>query len=288
MICAAGHARQHVGGEEHQLAIRVDDFAVLGHHAEAVAVAVEGDADFGVGFLERADDVGQIFRLGRVRVMVGEIAVDFAEQRDDLAAEAREQFRCDRAGDAVAAVHDDLQRPGELDVADDLFNVGGLDVGHAALALAVLQVAGLDAPLQILDRVERQRRAADHHLQAVVVGRVVAAGDRDAGVAAEFVGGEVGDRGRHAADVDGVHAGGADAVHQRAGQFGAGQAAVAADGDRFLALLDGQRAEGVADLAHDVGGQGLVDDATNIVGLENFGGELGHGVASGDFVKEEV
>ena len=220
--------------------------------------------------------------------MVGEIAVDFAEQRNDLAAETLEQFRSDRAGDAVAAVHDDLQRAGEFDVADDLVNVGGLDVGAAAFALAVLQVAGLDALLEVLDRVERQRRAADDHLQAVVVGRVVAAGDRDAAIAAEFVGGEVGHRGRHAADVDGVHAGGTDAVHQRAGQFGAGQAAVAADGDGVLALFDGQRAEGVADLAHDIGGQGFIDDATNIVGLENFGGKLGHGVASGDFVKEEV
>jgi hypothetical protein len=109
--------------------------------------------------------------------------------------------------------------------------------------------------LQVLDRIERQRGAADDHLQAVVVWRVVAAGDRDAGVAAKFVGGEIGDRGRHAADVDGVATGGADAVHQRAGQFRAGQAAVAADGDGFLALFERQCAKGMADLAHDIGGQ---------------------------------
>ena len=104
-----------------------------------------------------------------------------------------------------------------------------------------LQVAGLDALLEVLDGIEGQRGAADDHLQAVVVRRVVAAGDRDAGVAAQFVGSEISQRGRHAADIDGVDAGGADAVHQGAGQFRAGQAAIAADGDGRLALFDGQR-----------------------------------------------
>ena len=273
---AAGDARQYIGREEHQLAVRVDDFAVLGDDAEAVAVAVEGDADFGVGFTQGADDVFKIFRLRRVRVVVREIAVDFAEQRHDLATEALEQFRGDRTGDAVAAIHDDFHRPRQLDIADDLVDIGGADVGAAPLTLAVLEVAGFGAPLQVLDGVEGQRRAADDHFQAVVVGWVMAAGDRDAGIAAQFVGGEIGDRGRHATDIDGVHPGGADAVHQRTGQFGAGQAAVAADSNGALALFGGQRAEGVADPADDVGGQRFVDDASNVVGLEDFSGELAH------------
>ena len=145
------------------------------------------------------------------------------------------------------------------------------DVGAAALALAMLQVAGLDALLEVLDGIEGQRGAADDHLQAVVVRRVVAAGDRDAGVAAQFVGSEISQRGGHAADIDGVDAGGADAVHQGAGQFRAGQAAIAADGDGRLALFDGQRAQGMADLANHLGGQRFVDDAPDVVGLEDFG-----------------
>ena len=74
-------------------------------------------------------------------------------------AEACEQFGGDRAGDAVAAVHDDLQRAGQLDVGRDARDVGGLDVGAAPLALAVPQVAGFGARLELLDRVERQRRS---------------------------------------------------------------------------------------------------------------------------------
>jgi hypothetical protein len=45
----AGAAAEDVGGKEHQLTIRVDDLAVLGDDAEAVAVAVESEAEFGVG-----------------------------------------------------------------------------------------------------------------------------------------------------------------------------------------------------------------------------------------------
>ena len=99
----------------------------------------------------------------------------------------------------------------------------------------------------------------------------MAAGDRNTGIAAEFVGGEVGQRGRHAADVDGVAAGGHDAVHQRTGQFRSRQAAVATDRDGRLALLERQRAEGLADLSDDIGGQAFIDDAADVVGFENFG-----------------
>ena len=41
----AGHAREHVRGEQHQLAVRIDDVAVARDHAEAVAVAVEREAE---------------------------------------------------------------------------------------------------------------------------------------------------------------------------------------------------------------------------------------------------
>ena len=151
---AARDSGQHIGCEQHQLAVGIDDFSILGHHAEAVAVAVEGDADFSVGFLEGLDDVGQVFRLRRIRVMVREIAVDFAEQRDDLAAEALEQFRGNRAGHAVAAIHDDLHRAGQLDVADDFLDVGWQNIRAAALALAMLQVARFGAFLQVLNGIK--------------------------------------------------------------------------------------------------------------------------------------
>ena len=46
---APGLRAEHVGGEQHQLPVGVDDAAVLGDDAEPVAVAVEREAELGVG-----------------------------------------------------------------------------------------------------------------------------------------------------------------------------------------------------------------------------------------------
>src|SRR5450755_4183470 len=51
----AGVAPEHVGREEHQLPVGVDDVALSRHDAEPVAVAVEGDAYLGAAALHGAD-----------------------------------------------------------------------------------------------------------------------------------------------------------------------------------------------------------------------------------------
>jgi hypothetical protein len=76
-----------------------------------------------------------------------------------------------------------------------------------------------------------ERLAAQHHLEPVVLGRIVAAGDGNATVGAQFMGGEVGHRGRHPADVDDVDTRLRDAFRQGPCQLRAGEAAVAADDD---------------------------------------------------------
>jgi hypothetical protein len=91
MISPPGTRAEHVGGKQHQLAVGEDDLAVLGDDAETVAVAVEGQADLGVGILQRADHVLQVLGLGRVGVVVGEGAVDLAEQFDQVTAHLAEQ-----------------------------------------------------------------------------------------------------------------------------------------------------------------------------------------------------
>jgi len=52
---------------------------LLGDDAEPVAVAVEGEADLGIALPQRCDEVGKIFGLRRIGVMVGKAPVDFAE-----------------------------------------------------------------------------------------------------------------------------------------------------------------------------------------------------------------
>ena len=66
--------------------------------------------------------------------------------------------------------------------------------------------------VQVRDRVAGQGFAADDDLEAVVVRRIVAAGDRHAGAGAQVVGAEVHHRRRRQADVDDVAAGLAQAV----------------------------------------------------------------------------
>ncbi|EXI69840.1 MAG: hypothetical protein AW08_00333 [Candidatus Accumulibacter adjunctus] len=265
-----GTAAQDVGGKEHQLAVRVDDLAVTGDDAETVAVTVEGEADLGPAVAQRRDQILQVFGLRRVGMVVREAAVDGAEQFDEFATEGPEELRRDATGDAVAAVDGDLHRPCQADVAADPRQVRRLHVGAAGLAGTVLQAIGVDALPDALDRLAGQRLAGDDHLQSVVVGRVVAAGDGDATLAAEFVRREVDHRCRHAADVDGVDAGHADAGHQGLRQLRSGQAPVTADGDRSLAAFDRQGTESMADAADDGGCQRAADDAADVVGLEDL------------------
>ena len=144
-------------------------------------------------------------------------------------------------------------------------------------ALPRISVALLDASAQRLDRVAVQRRAGQHHLQAVVLGRVVAAGDLHAGAGIQVHRGEVQHRRRHHADIDDVRAGRGDARDQRVAQQGAGQPTVAADTDRRQLPVDRLGAKRRADQAHSVRRQGRVDDAADVVGLEERGGNLGGG-----------
>ena len=115
----ARRACQHVGGEQHQLPVGIDDVAGRRHDAEPVAVAVEREAELAVALRKPAPQILEVLRLGRIRMMIGEIAVDVAEELDDVAAEAPIELGCERAGDAVAAVDRDAHRTRELDVADD-------------------------------------------------------------------------------------------------------------------------------------------------------------------------
>ena len=136
-MIAPGIAREHVAREQHQQAIREDHFAAGGDHAEAIAVAVEGEAEIGVHLLHRQDQVLQVVQVRRIRMMVREGAVDIAEQRHDFAAHAFEHRRRDRAGDAVAAIDHDLELVLDRHVAGDALDVVVVDVHLLQRAAAV-------------------------------------------------------------------------------------------------------------------------------------------------------
>ena len=115
----AGRAGEHVLRKEHELPVGEDGLPVLGDDAQAVAVAVKGQAQLGIGFLQGAEDVAQVFGLAGVGVVVGKAAIHVGEQLDDFAADGAQDAGGRCAGNAVAAVHHDFQgaRHGLLDLA---------------------------------------------------------------------------------------------------------------------------------------------------------------------------
>src|SRR5687768_6137164 len=120
----AGIAAENVLREQHERSVGEDDFAVLRHHTEPVAVAVERESELGVAALQRLDEVDEVRRLRRVRMVVRETAVDLAVELGHLAAKTPVEARREHAGDTVAAVDRDAELPRELHVAGDSLDVG--------------------------------------------------------------------------------------------------------------------------------------------------------------------
>ena len=133
-----------------------------------------------------------------------------------------------------------------------------------------LQIIFVDPSPQVLDIVARQRVIGNHHLEPVVVGRIVAPGHRDAAARVQMLRGEIRDRRCDHAEIDHVGAGSANAVAQRSAKLGSRQSPVAPDGDRVASALSRQTPERLSDDAHDGGRQCLSDNSANVVGLEDF------------------
>ncbi|MCY1210231.1 hypothetical protein D9M69_290400 [compost metagenome] len=208
-------------------------------------------------------------------MVVGEGAVDVAVQRDHGAAQGLDQLRCDHPGYAVAAVHHHFQGPGHGDVVADFTEVAIQHVHRFEAADAAGQVVALDAGVQGSDLFVGQGFAGDHDLEAVVVRRVVAAGEHHAGFAGQHVGCVVERRGRHHADVADLATAVQQALDQRLDQLRAGQAAIAADRDVGLAAGQALGADGATDPVGGLGGEGIADHAADVIRAENAGGQGG-------------
>ena len=272
----AGHPGGQILGQGHEQNVRVDHLAVGKHHAEPVAITVEGQAQVGALLAHGVDEVVEGFDVTRVRVVVGEGAVHVRVQRHHVAAQQHQCFRGGHTGGAVAAVHHHLERARQLVAALHGVQVGGQHVPLLAAALAFAEIALLNAGLEGLDGVAGQGGALNNHLEAVVVRRVVAAGDHYAGVGVVVVvGGEIQHRGGHQAQIHHFAAAGlqavGEAVHQRRGR----QSAVAAHRHGVAALAAYFSADGQTDQAGGVVGEGVLVNAANVVGAEQGAGKSG-------------
>ena len=158
--------------------------------------------------------------------------------------------------------------------------------------LPVREVFVDDALMQREDLLAVNGRAAQDHLEAVVVRRIVAARHDDARIDAALAavelqrhaGREVADRRRHHADVDHVDAGRTQTVRQRLDQLGTRQAAVTRDHHGVAALRPHFAAEGAADRTRCVSVERLADYTANVIRLENrFGDHVGSLACNGKF-----
>src|SRR3989449_8168258 len=90
------HAAREVAGEEHQQLIAEHDAALLVYGADAVAVAVERDAELGLLADDCGPQVAQVLEHGGIGMVIRKRAVRFAEQRHDFGAELAEDRKSTR------------------------------------------------------------------------------------------------------------------------------------------------------------------------------------------------
>ena len=127
----AGLALEHIGGEQDQLPIGIDDLAVLRDDAQAIAITVEREAELGIGRRDGANQVGEILRLARVGMVIREVAVDLRIELTHVAAERAQDAGRRRAGNAVARVDGNLHPASELAIAR---RCGALYSGRMSIA----------------------------------------------------------------------------------------------------------------------------------------------------------
>ena len=195
MIVAPGSSLQHGPGEDHQQLVAPDHAALAVDRADAVAVAVEGDAE--VELLARNErlEVGEILLDGRIGVVVGESAVDLAEDDVMMAGKLLDQHVQDRTCSAVPGVPADAEGfAGES--LQQAVDIGFADVDLLDAPVALGPVAGGSAPAERLDLLPEHRTAFEQHLEAVVIGRVVAPGHLDAAFDVEIMRSEIEHRAR--------------------------------------------------------------------------------------------
>ena len=281
----AGVAVQHVAREQHQLAVGPDDLAGLRDHAQPVAVAVEGQAQLTVGIGHAVDQVAQVLGFGRIGMVIGKGAVHLAEQLGHFAAECAEQLRRHGASHAIAAVDGDLHGAGEFHAAGHACDIGLHQVQLPARARmrGDGRRAAVHDAREFLHVLAIQGAAAHHHLEAVVLGRVVAAGDGHARTGLHGVRGEIHQRRGHLADIERIDALFQHAFLQRRRQHFAAEPAVATHDQRLDAGLAGAYRQRRAQRAGEAGVDQVGHGAADVVGLEYRSGEWRGGAHAGSF-----
>ena len=178
----AGLLAQHGYRQNGQKLIAPDHAALAVDRADAVAVAVESHSEIEVVVGDKPLQVGEILFFGRIGMMVGEIAVYLGEDRVVLTRQQLHELLDHAARRAVARVPADPEgaagiarhQPADIIVLD-------IGVGDGASSPS-FPVAVRRHAAQFLDVLAEKRQVLKHHLEAVILGGIVAAGYLDAAI----------------------------------------------------------------------------------------------------------
>ncbi len=236
----AGLALQDFARIDQQQQVAIDDVALLVDSADAVGIAIEGQAKFGAGFADPGNQMGQICGDCRVGMMIRKMAVHLEEQLGGVDVELLENAMDYRAGGAVARVGHDFDAAIEMKLRCDLVDVRRHGVGGGQGSRAGFEIRVLDDVEHFLDGFAMQRARSANAFEAVVLRRIVAAGDHDGAVRIQVLRRVVKHGRGHGADVGDVASGGQETFDQRIAQARGTEAAIAPDIDIGAAALTAQ------------------------------------------------
>jgi len=197
---------QHFAGELDQQLIGPQDLAFAIDHANPVAVAIESDAQFRTLRRDRCLKLLERFRQGRVRMVGREGAIDSGVQHLMLARKAGDdRFHC-RPGCAVSAVPDDIEFAARFKVPNDPLDVGEVHIDSTFRPFPLREGAFRGDPSDLLDVVPEEWLLLKDHLEAIIVRRIMRAGNLDAAIHIEMVTGEIQHRSRRHAEAHDINA----------------------------------------------------------------------------------
>ena len=202
--------------------------------------------------------------------MIREITVHFTIQWCDFTAQFLNQHGAQLSGNAVTGIHHHFQRRRHSNITDDTVQIGAAHVVPGLLTLPSGKVSGLDALVQLLDSFTRQGLSAQHDLQAVIVGWIMATGHHNARTGLQVMGCKVQHRRRYGPQVNDVTTSRHDAAPQGISQFRTGVPAIVANTDICDTTLGRFRADRATNDFNHLCRKGLTNDAPDVIGAEDF------------------
>ena len=172
---------------DHQQLIAPNHPAFTIDRADPVAVAVESHSEIEVLLGDERAQIRQIRLDRRIGMMIGKSAVDIGEKKVVLARQLRGEHFERGSGSAIARVPADLEirERSRVDIAkahQQALDILAQNLAALDAARAFVPVARRGHFAQFLDIRAEKRTALKDHLEAVVIGGIVAAGYLNAAI----------------------------------------------------------------------------------------------------------